>query len=108
MSLEFALLGLMPTTVSVRSFSHRSTDGYGRPVYSTISRSYAAHVTENLLLIRKTAGQSTQVKAIAWVATTRAISPQDQFSYLGSTARIIQAERYFDERDVHHVKVYLG
>ena len=109
MTIEREFLSMMASTVYVTPFKSRSTDGYGKPVYSTgAPKKYFAHAIEDVALIRKMTGQSTQVKHVYYLTSTATVSPQDKFSVDGTTKRIIEAYRVYDDEGVHHVKVLCG
>lgn len=109
MTIEREFLSMMATTAYVTPFKGRSTDGYGRPVYSTgAPKKYYAHLIEDVMLIRKMTGQSTQVKHVLYLTSTATVSPQDKLMFDGTTKRIIEAYRVYDDEGVHHVKVLCG
>lgn len=105
---EPEFFGMMPALVTWKRFTGRSTDGYGQPTFSTTATVLRAHVSEDVGLIRQSWGQSTQIRSTLWIASTQAISPQDQITYSGTTMRVIDSRRLFDETGSHHVRVALG
>lgn len=107
MSFEATFLDLMPHRVAITTFSGLSTDGYGRPSYAATATSYDARVVEKRERLFGADGQQLVTSHVAWVATTGNHTDRDQFTFAGSTYRIVSLARMPDEDGMHHHKFWL-
>ena len=102
MSFERAFLDLMPSQVQITPFRRYSTDGYSKPTYTTGGSTYRARVAFSKRLDVSKDGRGVTPVHMAWVATTALIDVRSKFAYLGTTYRMVKAERVNDEEGVHH------
>ena len=109
MSWSTDLVDLMPDTLLVRPFVSVSTDGYGRPVYSTTQTSVKARVVRKNTLVRTFEGTEELASWVAWCLTTSTFDPSSKVSLSPSTVAIgpiMAVEQYSDENGRDHVKLF--
>lgn len=102
---------LLPDTVTVKTVTGVSTDGYGVPTYST-GQDYSARVVRKQELVRTFEGTEELATTVAWVNSTST----DQFTPSaevtlpdGSTPPLMGVEAYPDEDgSAHHIKLMFG
>lgn len=96
---------LLPHTVTVKTLSSFSTDGYGTPTWST-GTSYSARVVNRQELVRTLEGIEEMATTIVYIASTGTLNPSDQFTLPdGSTPNVLAVESFPDEDGTHHWKV---
>lgn len=104
-------LSLMPSTVTVKTLTGVSTDGYGTATFST-GTSYRARVVHKMELVKNSQGIEELARTVIWLASTSTFSPSSQFVYPTSTGTVtdeaIATEAPTDTGGVHHVKVFLA
>jgi hypothetical protein len=105
-----ALLAVMTQTLTVNRLSGVSTDGYGRPAYSTARSSYACRVTGKQHLVRNLEGEQEVADTIAWVRSTSTFGPSDRITLPdGSTPKLLALEAYRDETGaLHHLSLHFS
>ena len=105
-----AFLTVMTQTLTVNRLSGVSTDGYGRPAYSTAALSRYCRVTEKQHLVRSFEGEQEVATTVAWVRSTSTFSPSDKITLPdGTTPRLLAVEEYRDQAGaMHHVKLSFG
>jgi hypothetical protein len=110
MSFDPAFLDVMTQTLTVTRLSGVSTDGYGRPTYSTSALSRYCRVTEKQHLVRSFEGTQEVAGTIAWVRSTSTFSPSDRITLPdGTTPALLAIEEYRDQDgNIHHVTLHFG
>ncbi len=105
-----AFLGVLTQTLTVNRLTGVSTDGYGRPAYSTSSISCPCRVTEKQHLVRSFEGEQEVASTIAWARSTSTFSPSDRITLPdGTTPRLLAVEEYRDDAGtIHHHKLSFG
>lgn len=107
MAWDVPLEDLMADEVTV---SVATTPGaYGESRHSTASATYTARVTFDPATIMRLAGETSDVSAVAWVASTTSFDRSAKITLPdGSTPPIKQVVRVDDGDGLHHVKVLFG
>lgn len=110
MSWSTAFNDLMPDTVTVKTVTGVSTDGYGTPTYST-AKSYSARVVRKQELVRTFEGTEELATTIAWVnsTSTSQFTPSAEVTLpSGETPPLMNVEAYPDEDGIHHIRLAFG
>lgn len=104
MAFDPAFLTVLTQTLTVNRLSGVSTDGYGRPAYSTSGLSRFCRVTEKQHLVRSFEGEQEVASTIAWVRSTSTFSPSDKITLPdGTTPHLLAIDEYRDEAGaIHH------
>lgn len=109
MSFEKTFKELMIETVTVY---HRSShSSYGSVAYSTAGTTFDARVVRGLGEMRGLTGQTVQVTAIAYIASTseNEVRADDKIVLPDGSSPPIAAINHFpDDYGLHHVKVGFG
>ena len=110
MAFDTALLGVLAQTLTVNRLSGVSTDGYGRPAYSTSSISCRCRVTEKQHLVRPFEGEQEVASTVAWARSTSTFSPSDRITLPdGTMPRLLAVDEYRDEDGaLHHHTLHFG
>ena len=99
---------LMPHTITHKSLTAFSTDGYATEVWST-GVSYAARVVGKQTLVKTFEGTEELATTVVYVKTSSTFGASDQITLPdGSTPPLLAAETYPDETGVHHAKLMFG
>lgn len=103
-------LTVMTSTLTVNRLTGVSTDGYGRPAYSTAALTLRCRVTEKQTLVRSFDGTQEVAKTVCWVRSTSSFSPSDRVTLPdGTTPPLISLNEYRDENSQpHHTVLYFG
>ena len=109
MSWSTELDALLGDTVKVVALSGWSTDGYGKPVF-TSATTYSARVARRQELVRTFDGTEELCAAVAWLRSTSTFSPLASYTLGGSSnvMNLLAVESYPDEDGVHHAKLMFG
>jgi hypothetical protein len=93
---DSAFLTIMTSTLTVTRLTGVSTDGYGRPAYSTLVRTFD--------------GTQELARTVCWVRSTSSFSPSDKITLPdGSTPPLLSLDEYKDENGLpHHHTLYFG
>ena len=102
----------MPHTVTHKSLSSFTTDGYATPVLTTGS-SYTARVVGKQQLVKTFQGTEELATTIVYVKTSSTFGASDQITLWPGTTRattpeLLAAEAYPDEDGLHHMKLMFG
>jgi len=99
----------MPDTVTVKTLSGLSTDGYGTPTWST-GVSYSARKVYEQKLVRTFEGTEEVSNTTLWIASTSTMSPAAHYALPnGETpGNLMAIETFSDENGITHSKVYFG
>jgi hypothetical protein len=103
-----ALLSLMPDTVTVKTLSGWSSDGYGVPTYSTGSATYSARIVSEQTMVRTFEGAEELATTTVWVASTSTFGAVDQVTVGGVSPPLLAVETFRDESGVTHSKLLFG
>jgi hypothetical protein len=108
MSFDSAFLNIMTQTLTVNRLTGVSTDGYGRPAYSTTALSRYCRVTERQTLVRSFEGEQEVATTVVWCRSTSTFSPSDKITLPdGTTPKLLAVEEYRDEDGIiHHHKLF--
>lgn len=108
MSFDAAFLDVLKQTLTVNRLSGVSTDGYGRPAYSTSALSRYCRVTEKQTLVRTFEGEQEVANTVVWVRSTSTFSPSDKITLPdGTCPKLLSVEEYRDQDGtIHHHKLY--
>ena len=99
---------LMPHTITHKSLSSFSTDGYATEVWST-GISYTARVVGKQTLVKTFEGTEELATTVVYVKTSSTFGASDQITLPdGSTPPLLAAETYPDETGHHHAKLMFG
>jgi hypothetical protein len=107
---DSAFLTIMTSTLTVTRLTGVSTDGYGRPAYSTSALKRRCRVTEKQTLVRTFDGTQELARTVCWVRSTSSFSPSDKITLPdGSTPPLLSLDEYKDENGLpHHHTLYFG
>ena len=110
MTFDPAFLTVLTQTLTVNRLSGVSTDGYGRPAYTTSALSRYCRVTEKQHLVRNMEGEQEVATTIAWVRSTSTFSPSDRITLPdGTTPKLLAIDEYRDEAgNMHHITCHFG
>lgn len=110
MSFDPAFLNVMTQTLTVTRLTGVSTDGYGRPAYSTSALSRYCRVTEKQHLVRSFEGTQEVASTIVWVRSTSTFSPSDKITLPdGTTPPLLAVDEYRDDSGaLHHHTLHFG
>ncbi len=107
MAFDTDFLELLPHTLTRNSFV--SSDGYGKPSYSTGVSSYSARVVYKPKLIRTLEGTEQVARGYVIVGTTETLNPKDKYTLPDTTTPpVLSINTIPDESGTHHNVIYFG
>jgi len=97
---------LLPHSVTVKTLSSFSTDGYGTPTWSA-GTAYTSRVVYRQELVRTLEGTEETATTVVYLASTGTINPSDQFTLPdGTTPSVLAVQSFPDEDGTHHYQIY--
>ena len=102
--MDAALLALMPRTLTVYSTAAPAADGADQ--FASTGVSYSARITKDPAVMMKVAGPVKDPSAVAWIASTTAISQGATIQLPdGTRPPIASVSQVDDEAGLYFVKV---
>lgn len=100
------LEALMPHSVTVKTLSSFSTDGYGVPTWSS-GTAVTARVVARQELVRTLEGTEETATTVVYLASTGSINPSDRFVLPdGTTPTLLAVQSFPDEDGTHHYQIF--
>lgn len=108
MSFSTAYLGLMNSTITVKTLTGLSADGYGDETYST-GTTYRARIVEKAHKVYTSPGVEEVANMLVYIASTSTFAPSSQIVMPdGSIPRLMQLDAFPDQDGIHHIRASFG
>jgi len=97
---------MLPQTITVKSLTGLSTDGYGTATFGSAT-TYKARIVREQTLVRTLEGTEEMADTTVWIASTSTFAASSLITLPGSlTPPLKSLDAYPDEDGIHHLKAH--